>query len=219
MRKGGCSASATRDHMPNACTKPAKSSTLTQPKPYARTQAGEDDHAGEHEHERLEDRLVAILVDVELFPEILLHVNFVHLTRCVVAAAAIAAAAVPRVRGCYYQRSRVATLLRTARLRTDSPRVAAVCAAARGGRGGRGAGRNGSGSSTTETAAPVVAAPVPIESSAPLMVEITPLEVTPPVEEPPAAVASVDAAPPSETAPTDGDEPRRRRRRSSAATV
>ena len=89
----------------------------------------------------------------------------------------------------------------------------------RRGRGGRGAGRNGSGSSTTETAAPVVAAPVPIESSAPLMVEITPLEVTPPVEEPPVAVESVDAAPPSETAPTDGDEPRRRRRRSSAATV
>jgi len=89
----------------------------------------------------------------------------------------------------------------------------------RRGRGGRGAGRNGSGSSTTETVAPVVAAPVPIESSAPLMVEITPLEVTPPVEEPPVAVASVDAAPPSEAAPTDGDEPRRRRRRSSAATV
>ena len=89
----------------------------------------------------------------------------------------------------------------------------------RRGRGGRGAGRNGSGSSTTETVAPVVAAPVPIESSAPLMVEITPLEIMPPVEEPPVAVASVDAAPPSEAAPTDGDEPRRRRRRSSAATV
>ena len=91
----------------------------------------------------------------------------------------------------------------------------------RRGRGGRGTGRNGSGSSTPETASSVVAPPVPIEPQVPLMVEITPLEVTPPVVETPIPVDSEDAesAAMTTTQSNEVDEPRRRRRRSSAVTV
>ena len=91
----------------------------------------------------------------------------------------------------------------------------------RRGRGGRGTGRNGSGSSTPETVAPVVAPPVPIEPQVPLMVEITPLEVTPSVVETPIPVDLEDAESAAITTKESNevDEPRRRRRRSSAQTV
>ena len=92
----------------------------------------------------------------------------------------------------------------------------------RRGRGGRGAGRNGNGSSPAETSAPAVITPPPADPQVPLMVEITPLEVTAPVETPVSVDAvSVVADVPSQEAPSaEGtDEPRRRRRRSSAVTV
>ena len=91
----------------------------------------------------------------------------------------------------------------------------------RRGRGGRGTGRNGSGSSTPETASSVVAPPVPIEPQVPLMVEITPLEVTPPVVETPIPVdlEDTESAAMTTTESNEVDEPRRRRRRSSAVTV
>ena len=92
----------------------------------------------------------------------------------------------------------------------------------RRGRGGRGAGRNGNGSSSAETSAPAVITPPPADPQVPLMVEITPLEVTAPVETPVSVDAvSIVADVPSQEAPSaeDTDEPRRRRRRSSAVTV
>ncbi len=91
----------------------------------------------------------------------------------------------------------------------------------RRGRGGRGTGRNGSGAPSTETATPVVAAPVPVEPQLPLMVEITPLEVTPMVEPSPVVevAAPLDDSSPAVPPSEDPEEPRRRRRRSSAATV
>jgi len=92
----------------------------------------------------------------------------------------------------------------------------------RRGRGGRGAGRNGNGSSPAETSAPSVITPPPADPQVPLMVEITPLEVTAPVETPVSVDAvSIVADVPSQEAPSaeDTDEPRRRRRRSSAVTV
>ena len=92
----------------------------------------------------------------------------------------------------------------------------------RRGRGGRGAGRNGNGSSPAETSAPAVITPPPADPQVPLMVEITPLEVTAPVETPVSVDAvSVVADVPSQEAPSaeETDEPRRRRRRSSAVTV
>ena len=92
----------------------------------------------------------------------------------------------------------------------------------RRGRGGRGAGRNGNGSSPAETSAPAVITPPPADPQVPLMVEITPLEVTAPVETPVSVDAvSIVADVPSQEAPSaeDTDEPRRRRRRSSAVTV
>ena len=92
----------------------------------------------------------------------------------------------------------------------------------RRGRGGRGAGRNGNGSSPAETSAPAVITPPLADPQVPLMVEITPLEVTAPVETP-VSVDAVSVVPdvPSQEAPSveDTDEPRRRRRRSSAVTV
>ena len=92
----------------------------------------------------------------------------------------------------------------------------------RRGRGGRGAGRNGNGSSPAETSAPAVITPPPADPQVPLMVEITPLEVTAPVETPVSVDAvSIVADMPSQEAPSaeETDEPRRRRRRSSAVTV
>ena len=92
----------------------------------------------------------------------------------------------------------------------------------RRGRGGRGAGRNGNGSSPAETSAAAVITPPPADPQVPLMVEITPLEVTAPVETPVSVDAvSIVADVPSQEAPSaeDTDEPRRRRRRSSAVTV
>ena len=92
----------------------------------------------------------------------------------------------------------------------------------RRGRGGRGAGRNGNGSSPAETSAPAVITPPLADPQVPLMVEITPLEVTAPVETPVSVDAvSIVADVPSQEAPSaeDTDEPRRRRRRSSAVTV
>ena len=92
----------------------------------------------------------------------------------------------------------------------------------RRGRGGRGAGRNGNGSSSAETSAPAVITPPPADPQVPLMVEITPLEVTAPVETPVSVDAvSIVADVPSQEAPSaeETDEPRRRRRRSSAVTV
>ena len=92
----------------------------------------------------------------------------------------------------------------------------------RRGRGGRGAGRNGNGSSSAETSAPAVITPPPADPQVPLMVEITPLEVTAPVETPVSVDAvSIVADMPSQEAPSaeETDEPRRRRRRSSAVTV
>ena len=92
----------------------------------------------------------------------------------------------------------------------------------RRGRGGRGAGRNGNGSSPAETSAPAVITPPPADPQVPLMVEITPLEVTAPVETPVSVDAvSIVADVPSQEAPSaeETDEPRRRRRRSSAVTV
>ena len=91
----------------------------------------------------------------------------------------------------------------------------------RRGRGGRGTGRNGSGAPSTETATPVVAAPVPVEPQLPLMVEITPLEVTPMVEPSPVVevAAPLDDSSPAVPPSEDPEEPRRRRRRSSAVTV
>ena len=65
-------------------------------------------------------------------------------------------------------------------------------------------------------------APPPADPQVPLMVEITPLEVTAPVETPVSVDAvSIVADVPSQEAPSaeDTDEPRRRRRRSSAVTV
>jgi len=96
----------------------------------------------------------------------------------------------------------------------------------RRGRGGRGAGRNGNGSSTPDSAAPVAATSVPAEPQVPLMVEITPLEVTSPVDSAPLASTPVvldpvpvAATPATTSSEEDPEEPRRRRRRSSAATV
>ena len=92
----------------------------------------------------------------------------------------------------------------------------------RRGRGGRGAGRNGNGSSPAETSAPAVITPPPADPQVPLMVEITPLEVTAPVETPVSVDAvSIVADAPFQEAPSaeETDEPRRRRRRSSAVTV
>ena len=92
----------------------------------------------------------------------------------------------------------------------------------RRGRGGRGAGRNGNGSSSAETSAPAVITPPPADPQVPLMVEITPLEVTAPVETPVSVDSvSIVADMPSQEAPSaeETDEPRRRRRRSSAVTV
>ena len=92
----------------------------------------------------------------------------------------------------------------------------------RRGRGGRGAGRNGNGSSPAEASAPAVITPPPADPQVPLMVEITPLEVTAPVETPVSVDAvSIVADMPSQEAPSaeETDEPRRRRRRSSAVTV
>ena len=92
----------------------------------------------------------------------------------------------------------------------------------RRGRGGRGAGRNGNGSSSAETSTPAVITPPPADPQVPLMVEITPLEVTAPVETPVSVDSvSIVADMPSQEAPSaeETDEPRRRRRRSSAVTV
>ena len=92
----------------------------------------------------------------------------------------------------------------------------------RRGRGGRGAGRNGNGSSSAETSTPAVITPPPADPQVPLMVEITPLEVTAPVETPVSVdTVSIVADMPSQEAPSaeETDEPRRRRRRSSAVTV
>ena len=92
----------------------------------------------------------------------------------------------------------------------------------RRGRGGRGAGRNGNGSSSVETSAPAVITSPPADPQVPLMVEITPLEVTAPVETPVSVDSvSIVADMPSQEAPSaeETDEPRRRRRRSSAVTV
>ena len=92
----------------------------------------------------------------------------------------------------------------------------------RRGRGGRGAGRNGNGSSPAETSAPAAITPPPADPQVPLMVEITPLEVTAPVETPVSVDSvSIVADMPSQEAPSaeETDEPRRRRRRSSAVTV
>ena len=92
----------------------------------------------------------------------------------------------------------------------------------RRGRGGRGAGRNGNGSSPAEASAPAVITPPPADPQVPLMVEITPLEVTAPVETPVSVDAvSIVADMPSQEAASaeETDEPRRRRRRSSAVTV
>lgn len=101
----------------------------------------------------------------------------------------------------------------------------------RRGRGGRGAGRNDSGASSPDPAASVAAAPVPVEPRVPLMVEITPLEVTSPVEStppastPPASTpvvldpVPVAATPAATSSKEEDEEPRRRRRRSSAVTV
>ncbi|MGB1776426.1 MAG: Rne/Rng family ribonuclease [Synechococcus sp.] len=96
----------------------------------------------------------------------------------------------------------------------------------RRGRGGRGAGRNGNGSSTPDSPTPVAATSVPAEPQVPLMVEITPLEVTSPVESAPSASTPVvldpvpvAATPATTSSEEDPEEPRRRRRRSSAATV
>ena len=92
----------------------------------------------------------------------------------------------------------------------------------RRGRGGRGAGRNGNGSSPAEASAPAVITPPPADPQVPLMVEITPLEVTAPVETPVSvdAVSIVADVPSQEAASAEEtDEPRRRRRRSSAVTV
>ena len=92
----------------------------------------------------------------------------------------------------------------------------------RRGRGGRGAGRNGNGSSSAETSAPAVITPPPADPQVPLMVEITPLEVTAPVETPVSVdTVSIVADMPSQEAASaeETDEPRRRRRRSSAVTV
>ena len=92
----------------------------------------------------------------------------------------------------------------------------------RRGRGGRGAGRNGNGSSPAETSTPAVITPPPADPQVPLMVEITPLEVTAPVKTPVSVDSvSIVADMPSQEAPSaeETDEPRRRRRRSSAVTV
>ena len=92
----------------------------------------------------------------------------------------------------------------------------------RRGRGGRGAGRNGNGSSSVETSAPAVITSPPADPQVPLMVEITPLEVTAPVKTPVSVDSvSIVADMPSQEAPSaeETDEPRRRRRRSSAVTV
>lgn len=96
----------------------------------------------------------------------------------------------------------------------------------RRGRGGRGAGRNGNGSSTPDSPTPVAATSVPAEPQVPLMVEITPLEVTSPVDSAPSASTPVvldpvpvAATPATTSSEDDPEEPRRRRRRSSAATV
>ena len=101
----------------------------------------------------------------------------------------------------------------------------------RGGRGGRGSGRSGSGGDTPSKATPAVEE----TPSAPLLVEITPLEatlsstpepsltITPePSPEPVGVTALTESdAPSSPAANADApdQEPRRRRRRSSAAVV
>ena len=97
-------------------------------------------------------------------------------------------------------------------------------------RGGRGVSR-GNGRSSAASDANGKAS-LPDESSAPLLVEITPLEATIPAVDPsPApqstlstsAVESAAAASPPEAEPAEADsgeqEPRRRRRRSSAAAA
>ena len=106
----------------------------------------------------------------------------------------------------------------------------------RGGRGGRGSGRSGSGGDTPSKATPAVEE----TPSAPLLVEITPLEATlssPPEQsltitpepitpepspEPEGAMALTEsdaASSPAANADAPDQEPRRRRRRSSAAVV
>ena len=101
----------------------------------------------------------------------------------------------------------------------------------RGGRGGRGSGRSGSGGDTPSKATPAVEE----TPSAPLLVEITPLEATlssPPEQsltitpepspEPVGAMALTEsdaASSPAANADAPDQEPRRRRRRSSAAVV
>ena len=101
----------------------------------------------------------------------------------------------------------------------------------RGGRGGRGSGRSGSGGDTPSKAPPAVEE----TPSAPLLVEITPLEatlsstpepsltITPePSPEPVGVMALTDsdaASSPAANADAPDQEPRRRRRRSSAAVV
>ena len=106
----------------------------------------------------------------------------------------------------------------------------------RGGRGGRGSGRSGSGGDTPSKATPAVEE----TPSAPLLVEITPLEatlsstpeplltitpepITPePSPEPVGVMALTDsdaASSPAANADAPDQEPRRRRRRSSAAVV
>ena len=106
----------------------------------------------------------------------------------------------------------------------------------RGGRGGRGSGRSGSGGDTPSKATPAVEE----TPSAPLLVEITPLEatlsstpepsltitpepITPePSPEPVGAMALTEsdaASSPAANADAPDQEPRRRRRRSSAAVV
>ena len=101
----------------------------------------------------------------------------------------------------------------------------------RGGRGGRGSGRSGSGGDTPSKATPAVEE----TPSAPLLVEITPLEatvsstpepsltITPePSPEPVGGMALTEsdaASSPAANAYAPDQEPRRRRRRSSAAVV
>ena len=93
----------------------------------------------------------------------------------------------------------------------------------RRGRGGRGAGRNGSGQgasglgSAESSAATVEEA----ESDTPLMVEITPLPLTPvdsdtTVTDPAPSASGAEPSVAVQSPPEEPDEPRRRRRRSSA---
>ena len=90
-------------------------------------------------------------------------------------------------------------------------------------RGGRG-GRNGSRNASSSVAAPIpVESPAPVapvdEEPAPLMVEITPLEAVLPVVEPIESVPDPEPSTAMADAPgEEPEEPRRRRRRSSATS-